>query len=92
MAEFCYECYKKLHKSAGNKSDYVISWGYDLCEGCGEIKHVVTGRRPKYFAFYGSSFLLLPFLIVGFVFYCLIKLIKHIHLKIKNNKKRKNSS
>lgn len=36
MAEFCVECFLKLHPEL-KKSDLVIVRGAELCEGCGKI-------------------------------------------------------
>jgi NAD-dependent SIR2 family protein deacetylase len=40
MAEFCLECYNKLHKSDLRKSEVKLS--PDLCEGCGKIKKTIV--------------------------------------------------
>lgn len=36
MAEFCVECFLKLHPEL-KKSDLIIIRETDLCEGCGKI-------------------------------------------------------
>lgn len=44
MAEYCFDCWKQLHGRVG-KGDVVLSKELDLCEGCGEWKHVVVSFR-----------------------------------------------
>ena len=41
MAEFCYDCYKKILKGKKNKHELVISKDLDWCEGCDEWKRVI---------------------------------------------------
>ena len=38
MAEYCLDCWNKLNGSDDNEKRY----DYDLCEGCGEWKPVIT--------------------------------------------------
>ena len=42
MAEFCYECFKKIvcddNLKAKNENEYIYSDEKELCEGCGEYK------------------------------------------------------
>lgn len=45
MAEFCLECFKKIEPNA-NEYNTVLSTNYDLCEGCGEMKHIVIEFYP----------------------------------------------
>ena len=45
MAEFCLDCLNKLNGRNDPKSKYIISRDLDLCEGCGEWKHVVVMER-----------------------------------------------
>lgn len=47
MAEFCYECYKKILKGKKEKYELIISMCLDFCEGCGEFKPVVV-REKRY--------------------------------------------
>lgn len=44
MAEYCFDCWKQLHGRVG-KVDVVLSKELDLCECCGEWKHVVVSFR-----------------------------------------------
>lgn len=43
MAEFCLDCYNKLHKSNLKKKDVTLS--KDLCEGCGKIKGTIDNIK-----------------------------------------------
>lgn len=42
MAEFCLECWNWLNRRNDPEKDYIISKDLDLCEGCGEWKHVIV--------------------------------------------------
>lgn len=42
MAEFCLDCLCKLDGKHYNETDFVLSDDLDLCEGCGQWKHVVV--------------------------------------------------
>ena len=45
MAEFCPECWININHLKESASKYRTSRDLDLCEGCGEWKHVVVGER-----------------------------------------------
>ncbi len=45
MAEFCLDCWNKINKSKDDEKKYILSKDLDLCEGCGEWKHVVIRKR-----------------------------------------------
>ena len=45
MAEFCLECWNKMNGTKHSKRKYVLSKDLDLCEGCGELKHVIIKKR-----------------------------------------------
>ena len=47
MAEFCLDCYNRLHEK--NYREDQVELEMDLCEGCGEWKPVVVwiGRDSK---------------------------------------------
>ena len=45
LAEFCFKCYKKYTDEYAKEEDFIITDTLDLCEGCGEITHVVW--EPK---------------------------------------------
>ena len=47
MAEFCLDCWNELNGTCDTEDDWVLSTELDLCEGCGEYKHVV--ERPRLF-------------------------------------------
>ncbi len=48
MAEFCLECWNKLNGTKYDKDKYIISKDLDLCEGCGEWKHIIIMARNAY--------------------------------------------
>ncbi len=48
MAEFCWECHKKLTDGSDLIGKYVISKELDLCEGCGEWKQVIVKTKRSY--------------------------------------------
>lgn len=45
MAEFCLECWNKINETHDSKYRYVLSWEKDLCEECGQYKHVIVVER-----------------------------------------------
>jgi len=46
MAEFCLECMNRMDGRDDPPEMYILSKELDLCEGCGQWKHVVIrGRR-----------------------------------------------
>ena len=47
MAEFCLDCLNKMDGTHYTKWDVKLSWGVDLCEGCGEMKRVVIVIRDR---------------------------------------------
>ncbi len=47
MAEFCLDCWNRMHRTRKTERDYVLSNGRDLCEGCGKFCRVVEGDAPK---------------------------------------------
>lgn len=51
MAEFCLDCFNEYCRPKGRREygrqDVTLSWGLDLCEGCGEYKQVVVDLRPE---------------------------------------------
>lgn len=47
MAEFCFDCLNKMNDSNYTEKDVQVSENLDLCEGCGEYKHVVIAIKAK---------------------------------------------
>lgn len=47
MAEFCLPCWNKLNDVNLNEKDVIIAKYTDICEGCSEIKKIVTGFKIK---------------------------------------------
>ncbi len=45
MSEICLECWNKLNETQDSKWRYVLSWGTDLCEECGQYKRVTVVER-----------------------------------------------
>lgn len=49
MAEFCLDCWNKITHSNDTQRDFILSRKLDLCEGCGQWKHVIiTERKCKF--------------------------------------------
>lgn len=44
MAEFCLDCYNKLHGT--HYGEGAVKLDYDLCEGCGEWKLTIVSFYP----------------------------------------------
>ncbi len=49
MAEFCLDCWNKLHGTEHSKTKYVFSKDFDLCEGCGKMCSVVIMEYKAYY-------------------------------------------
>lgn len=47
MAEFCLDCLRKLDGKPYKPEKLVISKDLELCEGCGQWRHVVVARRTS---------------------------------------------
>ena len=47
MSEFCPECWNSINNYSDPPEAYILSWDYDMCEGCGQLKRVVVGRRKS---------------------------------------------
>lgn len=45
MAEFCLDCLNRISKTNYTEKDFALSKYLELCEGCGEMKKVVTGKK-----------------------------------------------
>lgn len=45
MAEFCLECWNQMNGTNDFKWRYVLSLEKDLCEGCGQYKHIIVMER-----------------------------------------------
>ncbi len=48
MAEFCPNCWNRIHDTNDPEKIYVLSRDLDLCEGCGQWKHVIVRLRTRY--------------------------------------------
>jgi len=48
MAEFCLDCWNELMETDDPPEKYVISKDLDLCEDCGELKHVIVRVKLRY--------------------------------------------
>lgn len=48
MAEFCLDCWNKMNKTNDPERKYFLSRELDLCEGCGEMKHVIIAGRGAF--------------------------------------------
>ena len=53
MAEFCLDCLRELDDREYRKEDFYLSKELELCEGCGQWKHIVLAERR----YAGSSLL-----------------------------------
>ena len=48
MAEFCLDCLREMDGRNYDEADFVLSDDLDLCEGCGQWKHVVVAWRQHF--------------------------------------------
>ena len=49
MAEFCLSCWNKLNGTKDPPEKYIFSKELDLCEGCGNLTHVIVAVRRQGF-------------------------------------------
>ena len=49
MAEFCLDCWNRINGTDDEEDKYILSEELDLCEGCGEWKHVVIAEHHFYY-------------------------------------------
>jgi hypothetical protein len=47
LAEFCFDCFKKIIDNNAEKDNVVLSKYKDYCEGCSKEKHVVITYKSK---------------------------------------------
>lgn len=45
MAEFCLECWEEINPDYEIPANYILSKELELCEGCGEWKHVLEPKQ-----------------------------------------------
>ena len=57
MAEFCLDCAAKVFKVSNDEKKYVMSKELELCEECGEYKHVIVREREFSFLHFLFPFL-----------------------------------
>ena len=74
MAEFCLDCYNKIHNRKDKKYKYILSADLDLCEGCGEWKQVIIAERWYYYA-HKLRYIILPIRIIAGIIGLIFKLI-----------------
>ena len=62
MAEFCLDCWNRIMDTNDPPKKYLISKELELCEGCGEYKHVIVRAKDRYHLFKCLSIKLYLFL------------------------------
>ena len=50
MAEYCLDCLNEIMGTNDSVKKVILSHGLDLCENCGEYKHVVIRYKLRYIA------------------------------------------
>lgn len=87
MAEFCFDCWKKLFDENAQKEKYIISKYDDLCEGCGEYKPVIIVEK-KYYYLRILKRLFFPVIFIFVIISIPFRLIYYPLLRYKLKKKR----
>ena len=82
MAEFCLECWNKLHETNETEDEYIFSENF--CEECCEYKMTIVANRNVRLARY-----LWPYYAVKKLFFLTLSLPRKISRKIKNNPRKK---
>ena len=90
MAEYCLNCWNKLNEKDDPPNKYIISKDLSLCEGCGEWKKVIVIERKHYYL-HKFRFIILPFRIVYYILFILLRIISLPYWIYKRNKKDKPS-
>ena len=63
MAEFCLDCWNKMSGTKDSAKKYIMCKELDLCEGCGQWRHIIIMERKAYYM-YKLRYLLFPFKII----------------------------
>lgn len=84
MTEYCGECYVELF----GDGDFILTKTFELCEGCGEYKHVVIAEKREYYA-YKFRFFIIIFKIIYLIPYVLWRLLLIPYLIYKEKKKNR---
>ncbi len=86
MAEFCLDCWRKMNKGREDNTKYMLSKELDLCEGCGEWRHVIIMERNAYYM-RKFRYFMLPFKCIGLIWRIMMLpyLIYKIRQKYKDN-------
>ena len=69
MAEYCFDCWTRIHKKKQLPDGYELSRDLDFCEGCGEWKRVVERREWFSTHPYFIGFVLLYELVLELVYF-----------------------
>lgn len=85
MAEFCFECFKRIHEIEDSESKYIISDTLDLCEGCGKWKRIVVAEKRGYYL-YKFRFILVPLYILWRII--IVPYTIYNYRKMRKNKRR----
>ena len=48
MSEICVDCWNKIKNAKDTEKMYIVSKDLDLCEECGEYKHVIVRMKKWY--------------------------------------------
>ena len=49
MAEFCLDCWNRMNGTKDPSFMYIMSKNLELCEGCGEYRHIIVTKRRHYY-------------------------------------------
>ena len=47
MADFCLDCYNKLHHRQYSPGDVTLTVELEICEECGDLRYVIEELRPE---------------------------------------------
>ena len=48
MSEICWECFNKIMDTEDPQYKFILSGDEELCEECGQIKHVIVRMKRRY--------------------------------------------
>ncbi|MBQ4518615.1 MAG: hypothetical protein II997_08540 [Clostridia bacterium] len=87
MSEICVECFEKITGERNIEKNFIISDELDLCEECGEFKHVIIAEKG--FPMLFIRLFLFPFKLIYHIFYGLLSFFLSLPKICKNKKVNK---
>ncbi len=85
MSEICLDCWNKMNGTNDKPKKYILSKDLDLCEDCGEYKHVIIMYRSAYYR-RKFRYIIFPFRVLYYVLFLPFICCRNLYLINKNMK------